>query len=313
MKNIVFVRGGDIIKNTYPVQKKNMPAYEQLFTMGKDRGFKMVWTSLNYFDEQKGVFKAYTWFDGKQWRKVQRSIKPDFIYEKSIFRYKRIKIKHAMAAVAPLLNPVELQIIASDKMLTYLTFPDEVYPSVSVHSQDDIKRGLEIIKTKKIVMKPLNGSGGSGVEFLSRNQAKKFKPEGAYIMQEFIDASHGIPKIYDGIHDFRLLFLGNKLFHAFYRTNAPGTLMCNVTQGAIRVVVPLAKVPKKMKEISKVIQKRFKNYANSFYSVDFVFGPNGKPKIIEINSTSGLDNSPGYDKHLKFVYKRILDHIEKFV
>lgn len=299
------------MKLKYPVNSKNSDAYQQLFAMGKERGFKMAWSSLRFFKKNK--FTHYVVFDGKKWVKVRKSIRPDFIYEKSVFKYERVPIKQAMASAAPFLNPVELQIIASDKMLTYLTFPDIVYPMVSVGSKNDIANALKIIKSKKVVVKPLIGAGGRGIEFFSRSKVKNFNPKEPYVMQEFIDCARGIPKIYNGVHDFRLLFLGNKLFHAFYRTAAPGTLLCNVTQGGLRVVVPLSKVPKKLKKMASVIQKRFTQFSNSFYSVDFIYNERGVPKIIEINSSSGLDNAPGYDRHLTFLYKKILDHIEKFV
>lgn len=313
MKHIVFVHGGDVLKREYPVNPKNVAAYELLFSMGRERGFKMVWSSLKYFDEHKKSFVAYTWFNGTEWRKVTSSIKPDFIFNKALFNFERIPLQYAMAAAAPLLNPVEMQIIASDKMLTYLTFPEIVYPMKRVNTNHDIQEALKAIKTKRIVLKPISGAGGNGVHIISRKAARNFKVTEPYVIQEFIDASRGIPGIYKGVHDFRLLFLHNKLFHAFYRTQAPGTLMCNVTQGADRVVVPLSKVPKIMLDLARTVQQRLKMYENTFYSLDFIFNKNGKPKVIEMNTTSGLDNAPGYDKSLRFVYKKLLDHIEKFV
>jgi len=309
MKNVIFVHGGDVMEKKEPVSAKNVRTYQWLKMMGKDAGLNMVWSSLKYFDAEKQVFTAYSQFDGENWQRITADLKPDYIFEKSVFKYERIPLKQQMAAAAPFLNPVELQTIASDKLLTYLTFPEIVYPALPVNRQSDIARGLEQITSDMIVFKPINGAGGRGVEFVQREDAMNFNIDQPYLMQAFVDASHGIPGIYDGIHDFRLLFLDNKLFHAFYRTQAPGTLMCNVTQGAQRVVVPIEEVPESMKKLAAVVQDRFKHYQNTFYSVDFIFAPNGEPKIVEINTTSGLDTAPGYDEHLKELYQNLIDHI----
>lgn len=271
----------------------------------------MAWSALRHFEN--GRFDAYVTFNGKKWVKHKTKITPHFIFGKSVFRYRNISKKQDMAAAAPYLNPVDLQIIASDKMLTYLAFPKIVQPTLLIRRQADLPRVLKKLKTTRVVLKPLTGAGGKGVQILRKAEAKKVKIKKTMVAQEFIDASAGVPGLYDDVHDFRLLFLGNKLFHAFIRTAAPGTLLCNVTQGGTRIVTPVSKVPAEMKKIARVVQNRFSHYENTFYSVDFMYGRDGSPRVIELNTTSGLDNAPGYDKHLVFVYNKLLDHIEKFV
>jgi glutathione synthase/RimK-type ligase-like ATP-grasp enzyme len=311
MKQVVFVHGGDVMKRKVPVNPKNSEAYQLLFTMAKERGLRMSWSSHKYFQNER--FKKHVYFDGKKWKKVRtKSIKPNYIFEKSIFRYSSIPIKEEMAAAVPYLNPIAMQVIASDKMLTHLSFPDVVLPTYRVKNKRHIINALRHIKSRRVVLKPSRGAGGAGVQIVTREKAKSMRLDGPHVMQPFVDSSAGVPGLYKGIHDFRLLFLGNKLFHAFIRTCAPGTLLCNVTQGGTRIVVPLQKVPKELKQIAKGFQSTFGQFENTFYSVDFVYGKEG-PKVIEINTTSGLDNAPGYDKHLVQVYTKLIDHIERFV
>lgn len=313
MKNIVFIHGGDVMRKEHPVSDKNVSAYQKLFQLGFDRGHKLVWSNTRYFDTTKNVFTSYSWFDGSIWNRVNEDLKPDYIFEKSKFSNDDLKVKRQMEAATAFLNPVEMTLIASDKMLTYSTFPDEVNFSIPVSSNSDIIESVDKIKSEIIVFKPVNGACGRGVEFLTHEKAKKFQPNVKYIMQEFVDSSNGIPGIYKGIHDLRLMFLDNKLFHSFYRTQAPGSYLCSVTFGAELVVVPIEDLPKSVIEMSKVVQERFKNYKNIFYSIDYHFDLNGNPKIIELNTSPGLDNTPGYDLHLIELYNNILDHIEKYI
>ena len=148
---------------------------------------------------------------------------------------------------------------------------------------------------------------------MSKRKASRFHVDRPLLVQSFIDSSKGVPGLYKGVHDFRLLFLGNKLVHAYIRTCVPGTYICNVSKGAERVVVPLKDVPKKLKDISKVFQKRFKDYLNSFYSIDFIYDKGRKPIVIEVNVKPGLAGGDGTSKHHKILYSKLFDHIEKFI
>lgn len=313
MKNIVFVHGGDVMAKETPVRERSSETYKTFFTMGKKQGLRMVWSNLKYFDAQRNIFTAYVFYNGKEWEKVSQDINPDFIYDLSCFRYDRVPAKKDMLRVAPYLNSVELKIIASDKMLTYLTFPDEVYPMIPVSTQSDIIKSIDAINSDIVVLKPVYGSAGNGIEFLSKEEAKKFNPQEPYLLQEFIDGSHGIPGVYKGLHDLRLMFLGNELFQAYYRTNAPGTYLCNVSQGGQLVLVPIEKLPESVMTVASKICKRFEYHPNSFFTIDFLFNKEGVPKVLELNCSPSLGNQSGNTEHVHHMYECLLEHIQKYV
>lgn len=311
MKKIVFYHGGDVMKKDVPVSSKTQDSYEHFFQRGKERGFEMSWSSYKYFKDDRFTHRVI--FDGKKWKKIRnKPVTPDFIYDKSKFRFETIETKEQMASIAPYLNPISLLILTSDKMLTYLSFPDVVTPTYRVARKKHVEIALKKIKSRKVVMKPSRGSGGEGVRVVERKKVKRMKIDEPYVMQPFLDSSRGIPGVYKGVHDLRLLFLGNKLFHAYVRTAAPGTVLCNVSQGGQQFGIPLKLIPNDVKKKAKVFQKAFGGFRNTFYSVDFVYGKKG-PQVIELNSMPGLADVPGYTPYLHRVHEKLLDHIKKFV
>lgn len=299
------------MKRSVPISSSTQSSYERLFTLAREKNIEMSWSSLKFFQEEKFTHRVI--FDGKIWKKIwNQPIRPDFIFDKSLFRYETVEIKEQMAAVASYLNPISLLIITNDKMLTYLSFPDVVVPTYRVTARRHMNIALKKIRSESIVLKPTRGSGGKGVRILTREKARRAHIKEPYVVQPFIDSSRGIPGVHSGIHDLRLLLLGNKIFHAYIRTSAPGSMLCNVSQGGRQFGIPLSQVPEDVKKIAKKFQIAFSQFRNTFYSVDFIYGKNG-PKVIELNSMPGLADVPGYTKDLHFVHARLLKHIESFL
>lgn len=313
MKNIVFVHGGDALKNEIPCSQKAEQAMRWLFEMGRERGLLLVWSSLKYFDGNK--FTAYSKYDAKkdEWVKVRKPIKPHFIYDKSLFKYERIGIKERFSEIAPLVNPPQMQIIAADKMATYITFKKHMVPSHLVRTPEELQAAIKKVPTSKVVIKTPRGLCGEGVYILSKKEAKKFKINAPYLVQQFTDSKAGIPGLFKGMHDLRLVFVGNKLVQSYIRTAPKGKLKANIAQGGTRIFVPLKKVPKKVKEIAKTFQYAFGDFPNTIYSVDFMYDKGKKPYVVEINNTPTLESTPGHEKEVKKFFVKLLDHIEKFV
>jgi glutathione synthase/RimK-type ligase-like ATP-grasp enzyme len=310
MKNVFLIKSGDISKKSLPVRRKRSKAYKHLFALGAKRGFTMAWSSADNFVGSK--FNAYYILDGKKWKLETKPMKPDFILDKS-YATLSMEQKKIMAVKAPFMDPIQLQLLVNDKFLTAAAFPGLIQPGIIVRTQDQLIAGLKKIKTNDVVIKPLASSGGREIEILPKQKMAKYKLSRPMLIQEFIDSSKGVPGLYKGIHDFRLLFLSNKLVHAYIRTCAPNSKLCNVALGGGRVIVPLSKVPKEMLKISKVFQKRFAQFHNSFYSIDFMYKDGKTPIVIEANVKPGLVGGDGTSEHHKILYTALLDHIEKYV
>lgn len=309
MKKIVLTNTRDLTERTIPVKKKRSRAYKTLFLLAEERGLKMYWSSFKHYKNGSFLY-AFELLEGK-WNLKRMRLKPDFIMDKS-YATSYVTRKQDAAVRYPFMDPIHMQLLLNDKFLSYLAFPKLIQPGTVVHNQKQLVKAVSKIKSDIIVIKPVASSGGRDIQMLSKAKAKQFELESPMLVQAFIDSSKGVPGLYKGVHDFRLLFLSNKLIHAYIRTCVPGTLLCNVSLGADRIVVPLDKIPKKMLNISKVFQKRFQQFDNCFYAIDFIYQDGKKPIVIEANVKPGLTGGDGTSDHHKILYSKLLDHIEKY-
>lgn len=311
-KNLVFVHGGSPLKKKAPCSEKTEEAYKILFEMGEERGFHCVWTGLKYL--KKRGFSAYVDVYKGKWRKRRKLIKPDYIEDKSMFKFERMKLKEQMASMAPFLNPPQIHALGGDKILCSLAFPEVMLPFRLANNTAELREVLKAMKSsKRVVIKSPHGICGVGVDIVSMSKAKRMKIKKPKMVQPFIDTSKGIPGLFTGIHDIRLVFLGNKLVQAYIRTPKPGQLKANIAQGGSRIYLKLKDVPKELKKMASVFQNRFKSYANTMYSVDFLYDEKGKPKVVEINHNPTFEMTPGHEKQLRQFYTAFLDHVAKFI
>jgi glutathione synthase/RimK-type ligase-like ATP-grasp enzyme len=311
MKNVVFVKGGDIWKGD-PVKKEALrKSYEILFEMGKKEGLFFAWTSLNYF--KRNSFSAYAYFDGEKWKKKRKPLRPDFIIDKSHFKFENFLLKKSFDKAAPLLNALPASLIASDKFLTHLIFPEFTKRNWLVHNLEEINEALKQIKTRRVVVKSPYGFGGKTVEILSKAQCKKLKLTEPTLFQEFIDSSKGIPGIVEGMHDFRVICLGSKMVTSYVRTPPKGKLLSNWSGGGSLDYIPLKDVPKKVKAITNSVLKRLELLPNTLYTVDFMYENGKTPYLIEMNNNPTFQIIPGYEKEATHFYKMFIKHVQKFV
>lgn len=311
MKNVVFVKGGDILKGD-PIRNESLrKSYEVLFEMGKEQGLFCVWTSLNYFKRRR--FSAYAYFDGKKWRKRKLAISPDFIIDKSIFSFDRFLLKKAFNKSAPMLNQLPVPLVASDKFLTHLIFPEYTKEAWLVQNKVEISEAMKKIKTSRVVVKSPYGFGGKTVRIIPRSKVKDLHLTEPMLIQEFIDSSKGIPGIVKGMHDLRTVCLGPKIVSSYVRTPPKGKLLSNWSAGGSLDYIPLKDVPKEVIKISKKILKRLSALPNTLYTIDFMYDQGRRPYVIEMNNNPTFELIPGYEKEVKNFYRELLTHIQRFV
>lgn len=311
MKNVAFIKGGDILKAKKIVPKKVKKEYEQLFTLGRKRGLNFVWTGIKNFKRSR--FCGYAYFTGKEWKKAEACFAPDYIIDKSFFKYSRMKKKSRFAQAAAYLNPVQLQMIASDKMLTHMIFPDFTPEAYLVHTREEMKRFLKKIKTERVVVKSPYGFGGKAVRIVTKDSAKRMKLVEPTIVQEFIDSSKGIPGLIKGIHDLRLIFLGNKFVLGVIRTPPEGKLMSNLAQGGEAHFLQYSDIPDKVKQMARKITKTISIFPNTLYTIDFMYGNGRKPYLIEMNNNPGFDLVGETEEDVAAFFERLIEHIKLFI
>lgn len=218
-------------------------------------------------------------------------IKVDKIYDKGEFKTDR-KVS--------VLNSEFVNEVCTNKWKTYKMFKEFCPRTFLAKNEADFLNALKKLSCGKKVIKPIGNEGGHGVFIGDDGYLKNCPREFPILVQEFLDTSEGIPGIYKGMHDLRLVFINGKIIYSFYRTPPKGKLLANVTQGGSQVSVPKEKIPNQAMKIAKIIKKNFKG--DYCFGVDIGFA-GGEPKIIELNSRIALCRTQRGDDFLIFMKK----------
>ncbi len=163
--------------------------------------------------------------------------------------------------------------------------------------------------TDKVVVKPIAGSGGYGIEFYTKPELtsmeifKKYAgTEGLHIVQNYQNFSKGAPGITDGNHDLRVVFLGTTPPFSIVRVPKKGSLKSNIADGGSQFSLPIENIPTEVLEICALAQRDLKINKADIYSLDFAYcNDDAKWYLIELNSAPGI-RFPDEDKHYQYKF-----------
>ncbi|PIW36697.1 MAG: hypothetical protein COW24_03995 [Candidatus Kerfeldbacteria bacterium CG15_BIG_FIL_POST_REV_8_21_14_020_45_12] len=286
-------------------------AYESFFTLARDEyGMEPVRFSQQWYKD--GSFtRAWGWKGGR-WIKLRKPILPDVIMDKSTLSYATLTKKMEINERFHVVNAWELDLISSDKMLTATSFADFTPETFLVRTKTDLHEALKKIPSAEVVMKPRLGYGGDGVQIISKQKARQVNISGLTIVQRFVDTQGGVPGLYRGIHDFRIIFAGDKPIISYIRTAAPGTKLCNMSLGGGVIFVPISKIPKVLKPYVQRVLRSFAVYPDKLFSVDFFF-ERGRPYLVEINSKPMIYFPPGHEKQTAQMQRSYMEYFSKLL
>lgn len=286
-------------------------SYEFFYTLCKQNGIQMYRASYQWYDYDKNIFTHAWMFEGEgKWKKVD-DVRPDLIYDKTKSRAEVYYKKELIGQHYKFLNDLNFTKIVDDKFVTSLVFPAWSKKNWIVKSNEELENILPLIKTSKFVIKPLSESGGSGVYILDKNEISKIDISVENIVQEFIDSSNGVPNISNGMHDLRLVFVGDKLVYSYIREPKEGSYLANLAQGGKLIIVPTQDLPKSLDPIIENINFAFSSFQNRIMAVDFMFDENKKPWIVELNSMPGLYFTPEEKPYMLEMYQELLEAFKK--
>ncbi len=173
-------------------------------------------------------------------------------------------------------NPASIRNVSEKLYSIYFKkfMPDTIFSQ----NMNDIKKFF--IKNKKIIMKPIHGYGGNEIYLIKKNfnksLIKKFiKKHGHVMFQKFL------PKIKNG--DKRVFIINGKVCGAISRVPKKGSILSNMSKGAIPI---LTKLTKNEIKISKLVANKLKKNDIYFAGIDFIDQKlNGD---INVTSPTGL-------------------------
>ena len=163
-----------------------------------------------------------------------------------------------------------------------LKFIKYMPPTLISENSDEIKSFIQ--KYKKIVIKPVEGYGGSDVSLIKKFNkkiiSKYFKKYNHIVIQKFLgEISKG---------DKRIFIINGKIKGAISRVPKQGSFLSNMSKGAVPKKI---NVNTKELKISKIIAKELKKNNIYFAGIDFIQG-----KLIgDINVTSPTGLKTYYD------------------
>ena len=295
-KKVVVTYFGDDWNRKIPLAKAKPTrvSFEDWHRRGLNYGIKMYRASWQWFDKTKGVFSKAWAYRENRWKKIEEEIKPDLIFDKTKGARNCQLFDEKMEAVQKGLhffNHPLFRISVDNKLVQYLILSEFMPASFLTTDKDNWSKAMEKIKSRKVVVKPLHGSGGFGIIIEEKDKINFEELEFPVLIQEFVETQKGIPGFYEGesVADLRLIYMNHKIIYALSRVAQKGSLFTNFHQGATALSVPLDKIPINLKKMADKIVNKLKIFPEANYSLDFVFTKQGKPLLIEMNSTPGFD------------------------
>jgi glutathione synthase/RimK-type ligase-like ATP-grasp enzyme len=314
MKKVLILFGKSDWNKSKPFKNKDYQySYEYFYSLCKKNRIQMYRASYEWYDYEKNIFKHAWIFEGEgaKWRKVD-NIRPDLIYDKTKARMEVYYKKELLEEHYSFINNLHFTKIIDDKFITSLFFDKWSKKSWLVKNKKEFFEAVKMIKSDKVVAKPLNESGGKDVMILDKKNISKLpKIKGSFILQEFIDSSRGVPGFSNSMHDLRLVFINNKIIYSYVREPKKGSYLANLAQGGSLKIVPEKKLPKSLKPIIEYANEIFKTFNPRIYSIDFMFDEKGKPWIVELNSMPGLYFTPAEKPYMLKMYRELLEIFKK--
>src|SRR5688572_26618595 len=251
-------------------------AYSDLLLMLKARGVNAYFVSDNETYLSRGVFtEGYTLEQKGSIEDLIRVpfIRADIVYNRGNFTSTDI----------PVFKPRQVYALGTDKFVMYDELKEFQPYSVVCHTQMQLDKALEDIKTDLVVVKKPVSYGGRDVYIGTREEVLSKLPTYGYpyLAQEFMDTSIGIPGVVKGAHDLRIEMGGGEIWACYVRTPKAGEYRANVAQGGTATYLKRDQVPQDVAKLAKRIDARFGNQPR-FYALDFANTPDGW-KLIELN------------------------------
>jgi glutathione synthase/RimK-type ligase-like ATP-grasp enzyme len=284
MKKILIVYQTDNWKKDGPIQD---PKYAEVAILQDDcfgrENVVLYHASIHWY--KKGLFARAWHYENGLWQRVH-DIVPDMVWIKMTIADKYLMKLTEIESRYKMLNSLCFEKL-NNKETTADLFAKWSPKTIKVFSTHEIKKVFDIIKSKKLVLKPLVGSGGRDVRIIEKTDKLRFSYKQDFIAQEFIDTKNGIEGICKGHHDLRLVFLGNKLMFSYVRQPARGSLLANLAQGGKMFLVSTRKLPRSLMKVVKQMLQVIEHFDAGYYTLDFFFDKNQKPYFIEMNTKPG--------------------------
>jgi glutathione synthase/RimK-type ligase-like ATP-grasp enzyme len=202
-----------------------------------------------------GRFKQGWFFDPdvKVWTKA-RGFKADVVYDKSSVR--KLDKKKRVAKKVPVVNHWKIEVVCKDKLETYRLFKDYVPNTIRITSKDSLLNALDLLPGHMVVLKPIGGSRGKGVQVVRKELVRegkvKLEKKSEYVAQQFVMSARGIPSLgIEGRHDLRVIVANGRPVLSYVRVAKKGMFVANLALGGESVHLPRKDIPRDVLRVVK--------------------------------------------------------------
>ncbi len=282
--------------------------YWSIFREGRRRGLDMY----------LGV-KPTVYLGGMDFENVLFFTGEEFILESARVTFDAIYDRNAAKNFPPkdidhkTLNSLSFKTLANNKDLTYALLREYMPQTFPLASKDDFKKALaHFHKEEIVVFKPVDGFGGKGVLITAAKNLSPslITPNKRFILQKFIDTSHGVPGFAASYHDLRIMIINGDPTMLQVREPVAGGKLANMSQGGTSREILYEQAPPRIQAITSAVHPIIDAlYSFPMYSIDFGIDIDGTPYIFEINDQVGLKTITGKNKD-RFC-KNLFDSLEK--
>ena len=309
MKKVLILFGKSDWQKKSPFEKESHRlAYEYFYSLCKNNGIQMYRASYEWYDYKKNIFDwAWTYTSkNESWKKVRR-VKPDLIYDKTPAKAEIYHKKELISKNYLFINDLEFTQTVRNKFIISLLFEKWSKKNWLVRNKRELGGVLPHITSSKVVLKPLNECGGKYIQILDKKEIlKNVVLDRLYLVQEFIDSSHGIPGINKTLHDLRVILVNKKIIYSYIREPKEGNYLANLAQGGSLKILPLNKLPRSIFPIIESANQVFETFNPRIFAIDFLFDQDKKPWVVELNAMPGLYPAPGEQHHINRLYREMI-------
>lgn len=312
-KNVVILYGPSQLLQKPFKDTTYQYTYEIMYDHFHSHEIGLFRASCDWFDFKRNVFThAWAFLDG-QW-KICLNVHPDVIFDKTSSKARKLPQTQSLAEMIPFVNPINFSTLIDNKEYIPILFPKFTKKQINIVDKNSIDH-ITDLSSEQVVVKPSSLSRGRDIHIMTKTAAQEFLASNTntfqWIVQEFIDASQGIPHIMTGTHDLRLVVINRDIVLSYYRKPPAGSLIANIALGGTKEIIETKDIPSSAKEIVSEVSARFSPYHNLVYSVDLMFDELGDPWIVELNSVPGLYTTPADKDRMNTLYEKMLQLFDR--
>lgn len=260
----------------------------------RKHGLKLYHAHYSQFSEGK-LGKAW-FYNGKTWEK-REDVEIRGVYDKFVMNENTKDLRREIEDQVLLINALELQEIAADKLKTYQNLKEHSKETRKA-SEENVRKMLD--ENRRVLIKPRYGSGGEGIEVIEDVSEYKPSQDVEELVQAFIEPG-SLPEFgVEGPHDLRMFMINGEIRSCYIRLPDEG-LLSNVNLGGRTEYVDVDEIPEKAVEKAKAIDRGLEHISPRIYSIDLMKGESGDFWLVELNDKPAVYCfKPACDMNVEF-------------